>query len=184
MKQALIIHGTDGHPEENWFPWLKLQLENLNYNVVVPQFPVGALQTPENWHIELNKYQNSFDHETIVIGHSFGAGFLLKALEHLEKPIKAAVFVSPPVGVKPIKYWELDRPLFKDGFEWDKIKKAAQYHIVFHSEDDPYISIGNGEKVAHQLAVELQKEKVAGHFNVTSGYTKFPRLWETLEPIL
>ena len=184
MKQVFIIHGTDGHPAENWFPWLKLQLENLGYSVVVPQFPVGALQTPENWHIELNKYKNRFDYETIIIGHSFGAGFLLKVLEQLENRIRAAVFISPPVGVKPIKYWELDKPLLKDGFEWSRIKRGAKHHIVFHSEDDPYISIGNGEKVAQELAIKLQKEEFAGHFNAASGYTKFTRLLETLKPIL
>jgi len=26
MKNALIIHGTEGYPKENWFPWLKKEI--------------------------------------------------------------------------------------------------------------------------------------------------------------
>ncbi|GAG44616.1 unnamed protein product, partial [marine sediment metagenome] len=33
---TLIIHGTYGHPKENWFPWLKEELEILGEKVYVP----------------------------------------------------------------------------------------------------------------------------------------------------
>lgn len=39
----VIFHGSFGNPEENWFPQLKKDLENLNQEVLVPAFPV------DNW---------------------------------------------------------------------------------------------------------------------------------------
>ncbi len=27
MRNVFIFHGTEGYPEENWFPWLKEKLE-------------------------------------------------------------------------------------------------------------------------------------------------------------
>ena len=47
MKNAIIIHGTYGNPDENWFPWLKIELEKIGYQVYVPTFP-----TPENQNLE------------------------------------------------------------------------------------------------------------------------------------
>ena len=31
MKNALILHGTQGNSGENWFPWLKKKLEEKGY---------------------------------------------------------------------------------------------------------------------------------------------------------
>ena len=45
MINILIIHGANGYPEENWFPWIKRELELLGCNVFVPQFPLGEKQT-------------------------------------------------------------------------------------------------------------------------------------------
>ena len=36
---VFIFHGTEGYPEENWFPWMKEKLEAEGCKVVVPQFP-------------------------------------------------------------------------------------------------------------------------------------------------
>lgn len=43
MKKVYIIHGWEGYPEENWLPWLKLELESGGFEVNVPQMP-EALQ--------------------------------------------------------------------------------------------------------------------------------------------
>lgn len=39
MANVIIIHGAYGNPEENWFPWLKKELEKLDCRVFVPKFP-------------------------------------------------------------------------------------------------------------------------------------------------
>ncbi len=42
MMNYIILHGSFGSKDGNWFPWLKKQLENKNYKVDVPQMPVGV----------------------------------------------------------------------------------------------------------------------------------------------
>jgi hypothetical protein len=182
MKNAFIIHGTNGYPEEGWFPWLKKELEGDGYQVFVPQFSTPKNQTPEHWFATLQSYE--FDEETILIGHSCGGAFLLRVLESLKTKVKAAVFVAASVGIKPIKYYEVDRPFVGEPFDWEKIRNSAKHFFVFHSEDDPFICVENGEKIAKEIGTELIRLKDAGHFNAKAGYTKFELLIEKMKPIL
>ena len=56
MENYLIIHGSFGSSEGNWFPWLKQQLEKDNKKVLVPQMPVGIdKQNFDSWSEVLNK---------------------------------------------------------------------------------------------------------------------------------
>ncbi len=184
MKNALIIHGTEGYPEENWFPWLKKKLEGYDYQVAIPQFPTPKHQTPKDWFAALKPYESDFNEESIFIGHSCGGAFLLRILEETRVKVKAAIFVAASAGVKPIKYYEIDRPFVEKPFDWKKIRNSAEHFFVFHSEDDPLICMGNGEKIAQEVGTDLIKLKDAGHFNAKAGYTTFELLLEKLKPIL
>jgi len=83
MKNALILHGTDFRKEQkqklnNWFPWLKAELEKLGFEVWVPELP-------EAWQPNLKRYWNflkgfNFNEETVIIGHSSGAAMVFGLL--------------------------------------------------------------------------------------------------------
>lgn len=185
MREILIFHGTGGNPQENWFPWLKEELEKLGCQVFVPQFP----DPRENhllkaWLEVLKQYQPQINKQSILIGHSLGGLFLLRVLERLEKPVEAAFFVAAPIGVKPIKYYESDEKFSGFQFDWKKIKRGANHFTVYHSDNDPYVSLGNGEELAKQLEVDLIFIPNSGHINAESGYTKFDQLLEDIKRIL
>jgi hypothetical protein len=186
MKNAIIIHGTEGHPQENWFPWLKQQLEKKGYNVLVPQFPSPPIIPAKvaEWFDVLKDYEQYINEDTILIGHSLGGVFTLRILEKLEHPVKAAIFVGTPIGVIPLSNYDRDNSFSGFSFDWKSIQKKAQHFEVFHSDNDPSVSLGNGEKLAKHLNVELNFVPNAGHFNTKSNYTKFDLLLEKLEAIL
>lgn len=71
MKNIFIVHGVGGHPGENWFPWLKMELEKENKRVLVPQFPTPANQTLTEWMKIVEQYRGYITPDTIVVGHSF-----------------------------------------------------------------------------------------------------------------
>ena len=183
MTNVFIFHGTGGFPEENWFPWMKEKLEELGYKVIVPQFPTPENQTLENWFKVMDNYSGALNQDTILIGHSLGGAFLLRVLERIQLKIKAAAIVSAPVGIRPIKNWEGDQPFIGKPFDWDKIKNSAQKFFVFHSDNDPYVGIGNGEETARRVGTELTFVPNAGHFNKTAGYTKFDLLLEKIKAL-
>ena len=94
---VFIFHGTGGHPEENWFPQLKEQLELLGQEVVIPTFPCedwdeltkdGHSAPPK--HQSLHSWFKAFDevYKTLkkdeklcFIGHSLGPLFILHVVE-------------------------------------------------------------------------------------------------------
>jgi predicted alpha/beta hydrolase family esterase len=131
----------------------------------------------------LNQYKDQIDENTIMIGHSLGGLFLVKVLEQLEKPIKTAVFVATPIGIPPVVNWAGDAPFLKKPFDWEKIRKNAKNIIVYHSDNDPYVGLENGKKLAENLGGELSFVPGAGHFNKKAGYLKFEELLEDLKII-
>ena len=79
MKNAFIFHGTEGYPEENWFPWLKQNLEDLGYQVYVPHFP-SPPKIPakiSEWFDVLKDYEQHINEDTKTIN-----GFLKNRIRH------------------------------------------------------------------------------------------------------
>ncbi len=186
MKNIFIFHGTEGHPQENWFPWLKQELEERGHVAHVPQFPSPPVVPASlaEWFAVLDEYRQFIDEETIIVGHSLGGVFTLNLLEQLEHKISAAALIGTPVGVRPILNYDRDSAFSGFDFAWEEIAKKADHFIVFQSDDDPYVSLGNGEELATQLGAELSFVPNAGHFNEKAGYTEFSQLLEKLTPLL
>ena len=180
---AFIFHGTGGYPEENWFPWLRKKLEKENCKVFVPHFPTPEGQSLESWMKVLDEYREHINENTIFIGHSLGGVFLLHLLPRLPHKTKAAFLVGTPIGVRSIKNYEQDKAFAGFDFNWEEIKKKSNTFVVFHSNNDPYFALENGEKLAKHLGVKLSFIPNAGHFNATAGYLKFDELWEELKPV-
>ena len=179
-RNIFIFHGTGGSPDGNWFPWLKQKLEKNRLNVIIPKFPTPAGQSLKAWFKVFNQYKQYVNEKTIFIGHSLGGMFLLKVLEQLKHPVHAAFFVSAPVGVKPIKFYNSDYAFVHFVFNWPVIIKKVKTFSVYHSDNDPYVCLGNGKMLAKQLRVALTLIPKAGHLNSESGWTRFNILFKDI----
>lgn len=185
MKNAFIFHGTEGYPEENWFPWLKKELEKKGYQVFVPQFSTPPIVPAKiaDWFDVLKNYEQHISEETILIGHSLGGIFTLRVLEKLKQPVKAVLLVGTPIGIRPIQNIDRDNSFSGFTFDWESIKKKAHQFVVFHSDTDPYVGLANGQKLAKNLGVKLNFVPNAGHFNAKAGYLKFEKLLEEINKL-
>lgn len=138
MKNALILHGTEGTPQDNWFPWLKDELQKKGYNVWVPQLPHAEKPNIKRY----NKFifGNSdwkFDEDSVLIGHSSGAVTILGILQYLPDDVTVGTCVL--VGsFKNNLEWDVLDGLFEEPFDFKKIKSKAKWFIFIHSDDDPY----------------------------------------------
>jgi hypothetical protein len=175
MTTVFIIHGTGGHPSGNYFPWLKAELEKLGAKIFVPKFPTPDGQTLENWLKVFSEYK--LDENTILVGHSIGAGFVLNVVEQLDRPIRAAFLVSGWTGLLNDAYFDPLIKTFTDRkFNWAKIRQNCKRFYVFHGDNDPYVPLELGKALAKNLRAEIVVIKGGGHLNEKAGYTKFEQL--------
>jgi len=185
MTNIFIIHGAYGGPEENWFSWLKSELEKLDCRVFVPKFPTPENQSLENWHKIFNYYNQYLNKNSIVVGHSLGPAFLLNIIEELDKPIKAAFFVSGFLDLLGTPDFDsINKTFIEKSFDFQKIKQNCPKFFVFHSDNDPYVSLEKAKKLAKNLGVDVILVKNAGHFNEKAGYFKFDLILEKIKPLM
>jgi predicted alpha/beta hydrolase family esterase len=177
MKKFVIIHGTKGCPEGNWFPWLADSLKEQKADVVVPRMPTPEGHSLENWLREFSHQVGVVNEATTVIGHSIGATFLLRILERREVPIARAVFVAglfERIGIA--EYDQLNSSFIEAPYDWGVIRKNARSMICLSGEADPYVPAAQGEDLARRLGVENRIIPRGGHLNAEFGYTSFPEL--------
>jgi len=179
MRNVLIVHGAEGYPQENWFPWMKEELQKLGCEVLVPQFPTPQGQVLANWMEVFESNRGQLGEDAILIGHSLGVPFVLNALE--EYPAHAAFLVAGFVGKAGNVFDESMKSFSQREFEWGKIRENCREFYVLHSDNDPYIKLEKGQEVAKKLRVGLTLVKGAGHFNAKAGYVKFPLLLEMVK---
>lgn len=187
MTNVFIFHGVGGTPEENWFPWLKKELQYNRCNVIVPQFPKPERQDLGNWldTFEKCREQKGITDEdlknSIFIGHSLGGLFMLSLLEKYQ--IKMAVFVASFCKLPGNKFDEGMKtfaPPERDEFDWQKILENCHKSMVFHGDNDPYVGLGTAQQLARNLHAKLELVRGAGHFNGSTGFVKFPLLLKEL----
>jgi hypothetical protein len=181
VQTAFIIHGSGGNPNRHWYPWLKEKLEERGLQVFVPQFPIDEEnQILENWFKTLEQFKENLEN-SILIGHSLGAPFILNVLNQWNCKIKVAFLVSGFVGHLEVK----DEPNINDfserKFDWDKIKSQCSKFYIIHSDNDPYVPLEKAKELAQKLGVEVILVKNGAHFQSQSGFDKFDLLLEKIE---
>lgn len=183
MKKAVILHGTDGSPEHNWFPWLKEWLEGRGYEVWVPSLPNNHTPNRHTYNDFLLNSNWDFT-ENLIIGHSSGAVSILNLLQDERCPhIKTAVLVGVWAHMEGT---DLDRDQFKDlfpesGFNLEIIKQKADKFLFIHGDDDPFCPLDQAQWLAKQLRSEIIVVPGGKHLSQAFGFSKLPQLTGALE---
>ena len=176
----IIIHGVYGNPEENWFPWLKKELEQNGSEVLVPKFPTPIGQSPESWLRIFSEFENKIDGNTVLIGHSLGAVFILRYLEQAKKKIKAAYLVAGFFQLLNSPYDEANKPFLEKAFDWEKIKSNCGKFFVICSDNDQYIPLDISRQLSENVNGLLEIVHDGGHLNREAGYEEFPLLLDSI----
>ena len=173
MKTAYIFHDAFCDPNTDWYPWMRVLLEQQGYFVVVPKFPTPAGQSYDSWKAVIKSHLDKFTSETIFIGHGIGGTFALRILE--ESPIQIHglfLVASYTEALGHVGYDRVNETFIKHPFDWEKIKNNALTIKLFAGENDPFVPASLSNNLATSLATELNIIPQGGHINKASGFTQ------------
>jgi uncharacterized protein len=185
MKTAIILHGMPSKEEyfnpdkeaqsnKHWLPWIQRQL-------ILDGVLAQAIELPEPYEPVYEKWAKVFEQfdineDTILIGHSCGAGFLVRWLSENKIKVNKVVLVAPYLG--------LDGGVKLDFFDFEidpKISERTNGLTIFVSNDDKDI-LESMDKLKNELEnINVIELKNKGHFTLgCMGTKEFPELRDFL----
>ncbi|MBI2062231.1 MAG: serine hydrolase family protein [Candidatus Yanofskybacteria bacterium] len=186
MKRVFIIHGWDGYPEENWFPWLKRELEAKGFEVFVPQLPDAENPKIEKWVPAVANVIGSVNEDTYFVGHSIGCQTIARFLENQSEDVQAggAIFVAGffkrLTNMEDEEVKETADSWFNSPIDFSKVKKRLIKSVAIFSDDDEYVPLDNVDYFRDKLGSKIIIEHNKGHFNTKAGVTELPVVLEEL----
>ena len=177
----LIIHGTGGSQNGNWFPWLKSELEKRGNKVLCPQFPTPENHSYSSWIERYKEIKEELNGPTILIGHSLGCVFALRLIESNLVEAKSCFLVCPFISRLNLEYYdELNSSFIENEFNWEAIKLNCKDFFCFAGSNDPYVNLETSKQVSDNLGVKLKVIENGGHLNSEFGFTEAAFLLEYL----
>jgi predicted alpha/beta hydrolase family esterase len=185
MKKAYIIHGicdeeeyrTDIYPSSSnshWLPWLQKEFLKRDIFCQTPEMPNPYCAKYLEWKATFDQFP--VDRQTILVGHSCGADFLLKWLAEnkaeVEKLILVAPFLDPSRRIAP--FFENFKP------EPAIVSRVADMQLFYSTDDGTDIldSVKTITKIYPSINIKRFTDK--GHFCFEDmGTHAFPELLES-----
>ncbi len=185
MKKAVLLHGTDGSPNDHWFPWLKKELEENGYEVFAPALPEN--HTPNRDIYEDFLKNSSWDfNDNLLVGHSSGTTTILNLLMADWFPkVKASVIVGAFLNenlTKTADWYEAGQfdGLFVQEFDIEKLKRKCPEFIFVHGDNDHACDYGDAKDFCQKLDGDFITIKNGAHLSGSSGITEIPLMIEKL----
>lgn len=163
----VLLHGFQGSPKGNFFPWLKTELEQAGAEVFVPELPNSSQPTEEE-QVGYVLDHVTFDENTVLLGHSLGTVVALKVVEKLKHPIAGLVLVA---GFTEPTFSDHPRPFattFTWQFDWTTIRKSAGSTVVLRGDQDTAVQPAAVQQLADHLKTSVTDAVVRDdHFCAT-----------------
>jgi hypothetical protein len=188
MKNAIILHGGPSREEyydpkmpsmsnAHWLPWLQGQLLKAEIAAATPEVPHAFDRNWGVWNREVERFD--ITPETILVGHSTGAGFFIKYLSiHPDIKVGKVVLVAP--WIDPDRE---NTKNFFDDFEIDPdLVSRTKGITVLYSDDDQKSVLKTVEIIRKQVkGIQYKEFHNYGHFCYENmKTTEFPELLQII----
>lgn len=167
MKRVIIVHRWEGSSQDDWRPWLKSELEEMGYEVIVPDMPNTYIPVIDKWVGKLREVVGTPNSETFFIGHSIGCQTVLRYLETIDTKVGGALFVAGWFNLENLEGREVEEiaaPWIETPIYLEKIKSVLPKSILLISNDDPYDAFQENVDKFGQFVTHIRVFDRAGHF--------------------
>lgn len=183
-KRVFIIHSWGASPQDDWFPWLKKELEQKGFEVFVPEMPNTEEPKIEEWVPFLSDLVGKPDENTYFIGHSIGCQTIMRYLEKLDNvKVGGVVFVAGwfnLINLESKEEEEIARPWIEIPINLKKAKNNSQKIVAVFSDNDPVVPLSDNEIFKKELSAEIIIEHNKSHFNKSDGIIEIPIVLEKI----
>lgn len=185
MKNVILVHGSPDSEEyydagipspsnSHWFPWLQKQCLVKEVLCQTPEFPKPYEPVYESYVKVFEQFK--ITDRTVLVGHSSGAGFLLRYFsEHPEMSPARIILVAP--WLDPER--ELLTPMFE--FEIDRhLADRTDVHLLISADDGAQMHTSR-ERIESALpSINIREFADKGHFTEGDIGKEFPELLELI----
>lgn len=177
FDKCIILHGCPPNEQtvtpinNRWMNWLEEKLKEKGYDAIAPLMPKAWNPKYTDWKKEFEKYP--LTENTLLVGHSCGAAFLVRWLLETQKNVKKLILVAPA------KVPEGETDTRKDLYDFQLPTNAshiANEIVVFTSNDFPHHlkSLEMYEKSLKPRVIKLENKFHFLFFQMKTN--KFPEL--------
>lgn len=188
MKTAILVPGrpdkdeyynphTFSFSDTFWFPWLKKQLQVRDIQAV-------AIEPPRPWQPRYELWKKEFERfdireDTILVGHSAGAGFIVRWLsENKDKRVGKVILVAPWLNPE-------DNPVSDTAdffhFQIDPEIAARTKGITVFNSDDDQETVQKSVAMLREQAANIDYRGFSGNGHFWDERTReFPELLECI----
>lgn len=183
MKNVIMVHGYNGIPKV--FEWLKKELIQKGYLVVVPKFPTQEGVIYNVWRKIFDDYKNDINERTIIIAHSIGNEFIIKYLAdhniNINMYISLAGFadIFENEGKEDLNRAVKEFLVTKE--EVEKFNKLVCKEYSIYSDNDHIVPLEVLEEYPKILGAKSILIKGIGHLGKKSGLENLPKVLEIID---
>lgn len=182
MEKILLLHGYNGIPKI--FYWLKQELENMGYMVIMPNLPIQEGVRYNGWKTEFESVKNKLKGEITVVAHSIGNSFLIKYLKQNKLNIKLYIGLAgfsniyEAEGKKDLNDAIRDMQPLQEEIDYFKSKVKSRYCI--YSNDDHIVPLEILEKHVQNIDATSFLIPKIGHMGRKSNLQTIPKVIEII----
>ena len=184
---AIIVHGTCSREEyyapehptpgnSHWIPWLQNELSIRGIHAVAVEMPQSYMPHYPTWKREFERFD--IGPRSILIGHSCGAGFLVRWLsEATSVRVGKVILVAP--WFDPERTRGQDNDFFDFRMDPELAARASAITVMNSTDDMDAVQVSVSRIMEVIKGVRLVEFDAKGHFCFDDlGTVAFPELRE------